>query len=160
MGMAKGALRRTRTLVGCVVFCLALALTAQAAEKPRIRVEDYAISAELIPFAHKLSAHARVKFTALDDISVATFELHNALRVTRVVDASGRTLSAERVTQDSTVRVALPDGLSKGATSTLTFDYEGILQSADESPVEGLKLAYIGDDTSYLLYAGRRFPMV
>lgn len=146
--------------MGCVLFCLAVALAAPAAEKPRIRVEDYAISAELVPFAHKLQARARVKFTALDDISVATFELHNALRVTRVTDAAGRVLSAERVTQDSTVRVALPDGLSKGASSSLTFDYEGVLQSADESPVEGLKLAYIGDDTSYLLYAGRWFPMV
>jgi len=159
MGMAGRALWRTRTL-GCVLFCLAVALSAPAAEKPRIRVDDYAISAEIIPFAHKLSAHARVKFTALDDISVATFELHNALRVTRVTDAAGRVLSAERVTQDSTVRVALPDGLSKDASTSLTFDYEGVLQSADESPVEGLKLAYIGDDTTYLLYAGRWFPLV
>ena len=159
MGMARRTLRGTRTL-GCVIFSLAVALAAPAAEKPRIRVDDYAISAELAPVSHKLLAHARVKFTALDDISIATFELHNALRVTRVTDASGRTLNAERVTQDSTVRVALPDGLSKGATSSLTFDYEGVLQSADESPVEGLKLAYIGDGTSYLLYAGRWFPMV
>ncbi|HEV2022450.1 MAG TPA: M1 family aminopeptidase [Terriglobales bacterium] len=157
--MSKLAMRRRRTL-GCVIFCLAVALSAAAAEKPRIRVDDYAISAELVPLSHKLLAHARVKFTALDDISIATFELHNALRVTRVTDASGRTLNAERVTQDSTVRVALPDGLSKGASTSLTFDYEGVLQSADESPVEGLKLAYIGDDTSYLLYAGRWFPMV
>lgn len=159
MGRSERALWRRRTL-GCVLFCLVLALPAAAAEKPRIRVDDYAISAELIPFAHKLSARARVKFTALDDVSVATFELHNALRVTRVTDPAGRVLSAERVTQDSTVRVALPDGLSKGATTSLTFDYEGVLQSADESPVEGLKLAYIGDDTTYLLYAGRWFPIV
>jgi len=159
MAMARRALSATRTL-GCVTFCLAVALLAPAAEKPRLRVDDYAISAELVPASHKLLAHARVKFTALDDISVATFELHNALRVTKVTDASGRTLNAERVTQDSTVRVALPDGLSKGASTSLTFDYEGVLQSVDESPVEGLKLAYIGDDTSYLLYAGRWFPMV
>ncbi len=32
--------------------------------------------------------------------------------------------------------------------------------SADDSPVPGLKLAYIGDDTSYLLYAGRWFPVL
>jgi len=159
MDMARNALRRKRTL-GCVLFCLAAALAAPAAEKPRIRVDDYAISAELVPASHKLLAHARVKFTALEDLSIATFELHNALRVTKVTDAQGRVLNAERVTQDSTVRVALPDGLSKGASTSLTFDYEGALQYADESPVEGLKLAYIGDDTSYLLYAGRWFPMV
>ena len=42
---------------------------------------------------------------------------------------------------------------------TLTFEYEGQLESADNSPVPGLSLAYIGDDTSYLLYAGRWFPL-
>jgi tetratricopeptide (TPR) repeat protein len=76
-----------------------------------------------------------------------------------VVDAAGKPLSAERSTQDSTVRVQLTDGLSKDASTTLTFEYEGELRSADQSPVEGLKLASIDDDTSYLLYAGRWFPV-
>ena len=38
--------------------------------------------------------------------------------------------------------------------------YEGTLSGSEESPVEGLKLAVIGDPISYLLYAGRWFPMV
>ena len=42
---------------------------------------------------------------------------------------------------------------------TLTFEYEGQLENADNSPVPGLNLANIGDDTSYLLYAGRWFPV-
>ena len=71
----------------------------------------------------------------------------------------GKLLSAERVTQDSTVRVALATPVAKDTSTTLTFDYEGVLDSADDSPVQGLKLAYIGDDTSYLLYAGRWFPV-
>jgi len=87
------------------------------------------------------------------------FELHNDLRVTKVVDEKNQPLSAERVTQDSTVRVPLPAGLSKGASTTLTFDYDGTLENADNSPVPGLKLAYIGDDSSYLVYAGRWFPV-
>ena len=37
--------------------------------------------------------------------------------------------------------------------------YEGQLETADHSPVPGLKLAYVGDDTSYLLYSGRWFPV-
>jgi hypothetical protein len=41
----------------------------------------------------------------------------------------------------------------------LTFDYDGTLDSADDSPVQGLKLASINDETSYLLYAGRWFPV-
>ncbi len=95
----------------------------------------------------------------MQDLSVAVFELHNDLRVTKVTDEKGQSLSAERVTQDSTVRVPLPAGLSKDASTTLTFEYEGQLESGDNGPVPGLKLAYIGDDTSYLFYAGRWFPV-
>ncbi len=132
---------------------------AWAAEKTRLRVDDYQIDAELSPHSHKLTAKAKVKFTALEDLNIASFELHNGLRVNKVLDERGKPLSAERVTQDSTVRVQLPNGLSKDSATTLTFDYEGELNSADESPVQGLKLASIDDDTSYLLYAGRWFPV-
>src|ERR1700684_4391375 len=136
-----------------------LAIPSRAAEKARLRVDDYRIEAELAPHLHQITARAKVKFTALQDLSVAVFELHNDLRVTRVTDEKNQPLSAERVTQDSTIRVPLPAGLSKDASTTLTFEYEGILETADDSPVPGLKLAYIGDDTSYLLYAGRWFPV-
>src|SRR5947207_10028703 len=149
-----------RAFVFCVaLFLFFLYLPLNAAEKMRLRVDDYQIEAELNPHAHKLAARAKVRFTALEDLNIATFELHNGLRVTKVLDQSGKPLSAERVTQDSTVRVQLPNGLSKDSATTLTFDYEGELNSADESPVQGLKLASIADDTSYLLYAGRWFPV-
>ncbi|MBZ5598864.1 MAG: tetratricopeptide repeat protein [Acidobacteriia bacterium] len=132
---------------------------SQAAEKPRLRVDDYQIDAELTPHTHRIAARAKVKFTALEDLNVASFELNNALRVNKVLDAMGKPLSAERVTQDFTVRVQLPNGLPKDSSTTLTFDYEGVLDSADDSPVQGLKLASINDDTSYLLYASRWFPV-
>jgi tetratricopeptide (TPR) repeat protein len=136
-----------------------LAIPSWAAEKARLRVDDCQIEAELQPHLHQITARAKVKFTALQDLSVALFELHNDLRVTRVLDEKNQPLSAERVTQDSTVRVALPAGLSKDASTSLTFEYDGTLQNADSSPVPGLKLASIGDDTSYLFYAGRWFPV-
>src|SRR5947209_2541615 len=152
--------RHCRALVPCVIFLvLLLAAPAWAAEKMRLRVDDYQIDAELSPHSHKLTAKAKVKFTALEDLNIASFELHNGLRVNKVLDERGKPLSTERVTQDSTVRVQLPNGLSKDSSTTLTFDYEGELNSADESPVQGLKLASIDDDTSYLLYAGRWFPV-
>jgi len=139
---------------------LTLALRTRGADnKARIQVDDYVIDASVQPSSHKLSARAKVHFTALDDISVATFELHNGLRPTKVVDADGKTLSAERVSQDSTIRIPLPAGLTKGQSTTLTIDYEGSLFSADDSPVPGLKLAEVADPISYLLYAGRWFPV-
>ncbi len=72
--------RPLRRVVIFLVSVAALALPAAAAERPRLRVDDYQIHAELQPKTHRLIAHTRVKFTALEDISVATFELHNALR--------------------------------------------------------------------------------
>ena len=132
---------------------------AIGAEKPRVKAEDYTIDAEIIPKTHRLIARARVKFTALDDISFASFELHNGLHTTKILDSNGRPLTAERVTQDNAVRVTFPSALAKGTSSTLTFEYEGVLVGADDSPVEGLKLASIGEDATYLLYAGRWFPL-
>jgi tetratricopeptide (TPR) repeat protein len=142
-----------------LLLLLLPALPSSAAEKSRLRVDDYQIEVELTPHLHQLSARATVKFTALQDVNVAVFELNNGLRVTKVLDANNQPLSAERVTQDFTIRVPLPAGLAKDASTTLTFEYEGELETADDSPVPGLKLAYIGDDTSYLLYAGRWFPV-
>jgi aminopeptidase N len=145
-----------RLLVGL----FALSSFVLAAEKQRIEVSDYLIHVSVNPQNHQLKAQVRVKFTALDDINVATFELHNALRVTRVVDANAQLLQAERVSQDSTIRVALPSTLTKGSSDTLVIEYEGAIQNAEDSPVQGLKLAYVGDPITYLLYAGRWFPMV
>jgi hypothetical protein len=130
-----------------------------AAEQPRIQVNSYKIEAELFPSTHKLVARTTVNFTALDDLSVVSFDLNNALRPTKIVNEAGKALTAERITQTSSIRIPLPAGLTKGTSTTLTFDYEGVLSSADDSPVQGLKLAYVGDDISYLLYAGRWFPV-
>ena len=142
------------------LFCLLSTVPALAApEKIRLHVDDYVIDAQLQPVTHKLTARTKVKFTALEDLATATFELNNGLRVTRVSDDKGQELQAERVSQDNTVRVALPNGLPKDQSMSLTFDYEGTLQSADDSPVQGLKLAYVGNDISYLLYPSRWFPM-
>jgi Peptidase family M1 domain/TPR repeat len=156
MQIARRPLRRAGLLLA---LALAPLLSALGAEKARVKADSYVIDAEIVPKTHHLSARAQVKFTALADSDFATFELHNALRVSKVLDANGKPLSAERVSVDNAVRVSFPATLPKGSSSTLTFEYEGALTSADDSPVEGLKLAYIGEDISYLLYAGRWFPV-
>ncbi|MGA9968541.1 MAG: M1 family aminopeptidase, partial [Terriglobales bacterium] len=152
--------RQRRALTHLVALVLLLgSLHAWAAEKARLRVDDYQIDAELTPHTHKIAARAKVKFTALEDITAATFELHNGLRVTKVTDDTGKTLTTERITQDFTVRVLLSKPLSKNSSTTVTFEYDGTLDTGDDSPVQGLKLASINDETSYLLYAGRWFPV-
>jgi len=151
--------RRALRLSLALVFLTLGSSLALAAEKTRLRVDDYQIAATLLPESHKLSAHAVVKVTALDDVSVATFQLNNGLRVTKLVDADNKPLNPERVTQESSIRFGLTSGLAKNTSTTFTFDYEGTLENADDSPVSGLKLAYVGPDTSYLLYSGLWFPV-
>jgi tetratricopeptide (TPR) repeat protein len=151
--------RRVRSLCFIILILMVAAGMARAAEKARLHVDDYQITVELLPETHHLTAHAVVKFTALEELSTVTFQLNNALRITKLVDADNKPLVPERNTQDSSVRFALNNGLSKGATTTVTFDYEGTLENADDSPVQGLKLAYIGPDTSYLFYSGLWFPV-
>jgi len=155
MQNARRSLRRAWVLFGLTLFLLTPAL----GQKARVKADDYVIDAEIVPKTHRLIARAKVKVTARDDINFATFELHNGLRVTKVLDASGHPLTAERISQDNAIRIAFPAAIAKGASTTLTFEYEGVLVSADDSPVEGLKLAYIGEDATYLLYAGRWFPV-
>src|ERR1700689_5607685 len=109
-------LRRAQSVLTSSLALLLMALVAMpawAAEKTHLRVDDYQIEAELTPHLHQISARAKVKFTALQDLSVAVFELHNDLRVTKVSDEKNQALSAERVTQDSSIGVPLPSGLAK-----------------------------------------------
>jgi aminopeptidase N len=153
-------LRRGRKHAAFVFGLLLLSSAGWAAEKTHFRADDYQIDAVLNPHEHKIMARAKVKITALDDLNIATFQLHNDLRVTRVTDATGKTsLTADRTPQDSSVRVSLKSTLPKEQSTTLTFEYEGVLDSADDSPVPGLKLNSMDDETSYLLYAGDWFPV-
>jgi tetratricopeptide (TPR) repeat protein len=106
-----------------------------------------------------LTAVSRVTFTALEPIETAVFELHGALKVDKVTDAKNLPLNGERGAEAS-LRITPQTPLSKGQTYTWTFYYSGALESDAGGPVEGLKLAYVGDPSSYLLYGGRWFPMV
>jgi aminopeptidase N len=146
--------------IAFVLFTVCFASAAQAAPiRPQLLVTGYVIKADLDPATHKLTANVVVTLTALEDLSMVTLELNNGLQITKLVDAQQHPLSPERLTTNSTVRIPLVTPIAKGATTTLTFDYTGTLTGSDTSPVEGIKLAAIGDPISILLYAGRWFPM-
>jgi hypothetical protein len=68
---ARRAFGPTVVLVALLFLALAVNRPALAAEKTRLRVDDYQIDVELLPQTHKLSGHAVVKVTALEDINVA-----------------------------------------------------------------------------------------
>ena len=135
-----------------------VARAQQISNKPLIDITGYVIDATVIPDTHQLHCTAKVSFTALDALPVATFELHAGLKVSKVTDADDHPLNAERGAA-STLRVTPAAPLAKGDKAVWTFEYDGTLENGDNSPVEGLKLASIGDPISYLLYAARWFPM-
>jgi tetratricopeptide (TPR) repeat protein len=145
---------------------ITLALAAAAVNVPgqekrsRIHVEHYVINAEINENTQSLAAKVAVRFAPLEDnVSTATFELNNALNVSRVVDDNGRQIPASRSQQDFTVRLNFDQPLSKGKPVTATFDYDGRLAGSEDSPVYGIKLAAIHNDYAYLMYSARWFPI-
>jgi hypothetical protein len=56
------------------------------------------------------------------------------------------------------VRVDLGDNVAKGIPVTLRFKYSGVLNTAQGGPLLTKRLAYVGSDDGYLMYAARWFP--
>ncbi len=103
------------------VFAFVLvALTGFAQERaqqarPRIDVQTVALDAQIDPNAQTLSATAKVTFIPLDNTSSVTFELNNALNLTRVTDVEGRQITASRFGEDNERAASHAAGAAEGA---------------------------------------------
>jgi aminopeptidase N len=138
-----------------VPFLVLTAVTGRA--QARFDVTKYAIDAELFPSTHILSAKATVYFVPSADLTTLSFQLHSNLRVEKVVDAAGEELRFRR--DGLNLQVDFLNPVPQGKPASITVDYGGLLASAEGSPVENLKLAYIAPEGSYLLYSARWFPV-
>ena len=148
-------------LIRFAVVALA-AVTAFAQDRQarqRIDIQSYLIDAQIDPAAQTITATALVRFVPLEDTSTLSFELNNALNLSKVVDEDGRQIPASRMQQDMSVRLTLPQMLQKGKAAALTFIYDGKLTGSEESPVFGIKFAAIHPEFSYLMYPARWFPV-
>jgi len=126
----------------------------------RIDVDNYTIDVQINPDTQTLTARAAVRFIPIDDqITNATFELNNALSISRIVDDKGQTLQSSRNQSDNTVRVTFAAGLPKGQRAVITFNYDGRLAGSEDSPIYGIKFAAIQNDYAFLLYPSRWFPI-
>src|SRR5215813_8490799 len=137
--MFRNLLPRTSAPLAAV-FALALPvlyLHAQSQDRrARIDIDQYTIEADISPNTQSINAKATVRFTAIDDnVTSASFELNNALNVSRVTDASGKQVPASRNQQDSTIRLSFDQPLPKGQPQTITFQYDGKLTGQEDSPV-------------------------
>lgn len=131
----------------------------RAARQQKIDVQSYLIDARVDPGAQTLNATVLVRFIPLEDASSVTFELNNALNISKVIDEEGRQVPSSRMAQDMTVRLTLPETVKKGKVTGLTFVYDGKLTGDEDSPVFGIKFAAIHPDFAYLLYPSRWFPV-
>jgi aminopeptidase N len=160
--MTKMTLALRSTLLRACVWMILIsgfAVSLNAADRQPIDITGYKIDATLSPKDHMLTAVAHVTFTANEPVSTAVFDLHGALKVDKVTDEKNTPLNGERGAGAS-VRITPAQPLTQGQSYTWTFSYSGALPTDAGGPVEGLKLAFVGDPITYLLYAGRWFPMV
>ena len=124
---------------------------------PHFEVKNYVITAELLPSQHFLTAQARVDIVPSSDVTTLAFELHSNLRVEKVVDTTGQDVAFRQDGQ--ALNLSLLNPLPAGKAASFTVKYGGMLNTADGSPVEDLKVAYVGPEGSYLLYPGHWFPV-
>jgi tetratricopeptide (TPR) repeat protein len=168
-----------------LILCLALfsvAAFAQQVKRPSFDVTNYQIDVALAPSENRLNATVDVNFIPLEDTRSVTFELNGSLKVESITRANGNLIStpatksktpvvaiaAPQVTfiQDQvgvsdlgpSVKVDLGETITKGTPLTLRFKYSGILNSPQGGPLLNKRLASVGANDGYLMYAARWFP--
>ena len=158
-GMATRAPARLALVLALALACLPPTGAAQESEALPIDVQKYTIEADLDPATHQLKARAKIDFIPNEQLLNVTFELNGNLSPSNITDAKGEALSAQKQAHDGGIRVNFPQPLAKGQPVAVVFEYGGTLASAENQPVEGIKLGYIGPEVSYLLYPARWFPV-
>ena len=136
------------------------AARAQAPQRSSFRATHYEVNAALLFAQHSISARAVIQFEALEPAALLTLELHPDLGVQNVTLADGRAVRFDRDPKfPLRLMIALPQTVMPGQPFSLIIDYSGPLINDQMSPVRGVRLAYVGDDSAMLLRAGRWFPL-
>jgi tetratricopeptide (TPR) repeat protein len=157
---------QTISLPAALLFFASLAGAQQPAPQQsasRFDVTNYRIEAQLIPDQHMLRAGADITVTPLEATRSLLFELNGSLKV-ESIERDGRPLTG--FVQDSvgvgslgpSVRVDLGQVVPANQPITIRFRWSGALQSPEGGPLATKRLAYVGPEGSYLMYASRWFP--
>jgi len=163
-------LRQTFPQVLFSVATLFVIATTASAQQPapqpaasRFDITNYRIEAQLIPDQHMLRAGADVTVIPQEPTRSLVFELNGSLHV-ESIDLNGKPLTG--YVQDAvgvgslgpSVRVDLGQVVSANQPLTLRFRWSGALISPEGGPLATRRLAYVGPEGSYLMYASRWFP--
>jgi hypothetical protein len=154
-------------LSAVTLFVIATVAGAQQpAQQPpasRFDITNYRIEAQLIPDQHMLRAGADITVVPTEATRSLVFELNGSLKV-ESIDLGGKPLTG--FVQDAvgvgalgpSVRVDLGQVLPANQPLILRFRWSGALQSPEGGPLATKRLAYVGPEGSYLMYASRWFP--
>ncbi len=151
------------TLVIALVLVSTASVFAQPAAGSRFDVTNYHIEAQLNPNEHTLRAGADITFVPQDATRSIVFELNGSLHVDNV-EKDGKKL--EGFVQDAVgagalgpnVRIDLGQVVPAGQPTTIRIRWSGALTSPEGGPLANKRLAYVGPEGSYLMYASRWFP--
>lgn len=131
--------------------------------RARIDISNYKVEAELIPQEHLLRARGEVSFVPLSATRSVVFEFNGSLKV-ESIERGGKPLTnfvQDAVGTDAfgpSVRVDLGEVVPANQNVTLVFKWSGPLITPEGGPLPTKRLAYIGPEGSYLMYAARWFP--
>jgi tetratricopeptide (TPR) repeat protein len=154
-------------VIAAALFLFAISVNAQQpAPQPaasRFDITSYRIEAQIIPDQHLLRAGADISFIPLESTRSVVFELNGSLKI-ESIERDGKPLTG--FVQDAvgvgalgpSVRVDLGQVVPANQPVTLRFRWSGALISPEGGPLAIKRLAYIGPEGSYLMYASRWFP--
>lgn len=166
-------MRRIKRIFPGILATLAVAFTLAISGKSqqpapqqsasRFDVTNYRIEAQIIPDQHMLRAGADVTLVPLDATRSIVFELNGSLHV-ETIEKDGKALTG--FVQDAvgvgalgpSVRIDLGQVVPANQPITLRIRWSGALISPEGGPLATKRLAYVGTEGSYLMYASRWFP--
>src|SRR5215510_7513859 len=165
-------MRRYKLIFPSVVTVLAvltLALSVRSQQPApqqaasRFDITNYRIEAQIIPEQHVLRAGADITLVPMDATRSIVFELNGSLKV-ESIEMAGKPLTG--YVQDAvgvgslgpSVRIDLGSMVPANQPVTLRIRWSGALVSPEGGPLATKRLAYVGQEGSYLMYASRWFP--
>jgi len=174
---------REKVTFGLVAVAIVLfsTLSVLGQENTAFDVQHYKIDAKILPDQSRLEVVADVQFMPLKDARSVSFELNGSLEIKSIefvskIDAVASAIEEAPATKATkpvvtylqdrvgvsalgpSVRIDLGEKAEKGSKVTLRFTYSGLLTSPQGGPLLTKRLAFVGPNDGYLLYAARWFP--
>ena len=123
-----------------------------------IDVQRYTIDATINPRTQSIEATAKIDFTPLENANQATFELNNALTISKAADAKGAVSPpSAKLRFFSPCHVSLRFDQRISPVS-FSLSYDGKLTGNEDCPISGITFAALHPDYGYCFIPRAGFP--